>query len=170
MRLGLVALMGAAMVAGQAFALGTIRVTSDVPAYVELKDEKLGDAPLALHDLRKGTYELVITAFATGETKTYKVSIPPHSSVIRRVRARFGDTDGRQAGRARTPAEAARHSAALEEAALRAMPSSLTSPTSPAMGAVMARRRRASWLGRKRSVNSSTLPLVSFSWSAASFA
>ena len=48
---------------------------------------------------------------------------------------RDADIDGRQAGRARTPAEAARHSAALAEAALRAMPSSPTSATPPALGA-----------------------------------
>lgn len=69
---------------------GTIKVTCDVPAYVELKGEKLGWTPLQLQDLHRGTYELTITALGTGETKLYKVSIPPRKSVIRNVTAKFG--------------------------------------------------------------------------------
>lgn len=96
--------------AGQAMALGKIRIVSDVPAYVELKGQKLGEAPLTLHDLKRGTYELVITAFDTGETKIYKVSIPGKTTVTRNVNARFDPASRSlaQAATAREPRIAAR--------------------------------------------------------------
>ena len=83
-----IALLGLALARG-AFALGKIRVTSDAPAYVAMKGRKLGRAPLTLHDLRRGTYELTITSLWTGETKMFRVSIPAIKPVTRNVAARF---------------------------------------------------------------------------------
>lgn len=82
-------LVAATLSVAPVFALGKIRVTSDVPAYVQMKGHKLGNAPLTLHDLKRGTYELQITALGTGETRTFRVSIPLVRQVIRKVDVKF---------------------------------------------------------------------------------
>jgi hypothetical protein len=85
----MLALTMAASSVGPACAEANVTIRSDLPAMVELKGEKLGETPITLRSLSRGTHSLRVVALDTGETRTYRVIVPKKVKVAKEIRVQF---------------------------------------------------------------------------------